>query len=130
LDARRRTRRQAPAAAPKSPSSPASSTSTPGRTEPACREDPHPGAQLSLFDTVEGKRHTAFTDTTGDPTTLELQHRQRARAEAVIRDTKACGLAKQSSDDIVNNDLWILEARLRAYHLVTASGLRGSRPDP
>jgi hypothetical protein len=30
------------------------------------RERPHPGAQLSLFDTVEGFRHTAFiTDTAG-----------------------------------------------------------------
>lgn len=30
------------------------------------RERPHPGAQLSLFDTVEGLRHTAFiTDTPG-----------------------------------------------------------------
>ena len=24
------------------------------------RERPHPGAQLSLFDTIEGFRHTAF----------------------------------------------------------------------
>jgi len=72
------------------------------------REDPHPGAQLSLFDTIEGKRHTAFiTDTTGDPAVLELRHRQRARAEAVIRDTKACGLTKLPFDCIVNNDLWI-----------------------
>jgi hypothetical protein len=31
------------------------------------RERPHPGAQLSLFDTVEGLRHTAFiTDAPSD----------------------------------------------------------------
>jgi hypothetical protein len=72
------------------------------------REDPHPGAQLSLFDTIEGKRHTAFiTDSLGDIAELELRHRQRARAEAVIRDTKACGMTKLPFDDIVNNDVWL-----------------------
>ena len=73
------------------------------------REDPHPGAQLSLFDTVEGKRHTAFiTDTVGDDiAALELRHRQRARSEAVIRDTKACGLAKLPFDGVANNGLWM-----------------------
>jgi Transposase DDE domain group 1 len=72
------------------------------------REDPHPGAQLSLFDTVEGKRHTAFiTDTTGDIAELELRHRQRARAETVIRDTKACGLTNLPFDGVANNGLWM-----------------------
>ena len=73
------------------------------------RETPHPGAQLSLFDTIEGKRHTAFiTDQTGDDiATLELFQRQRARAENIIRDTKACGLANLPFDDIVNNETWM-----------------------
>lgn len=73
------------------------------------REEPHPGAQLSLFDTVEGKRHTAFiTDTTDDNiAALELRHRQRGRAEAIVRDVKACGLAKLPFDSIVNNDAWM-----------------------
>jgi hypothetical protein len=55
------------------------------------RERPHPGAQLSLFDTIEGFQHTVFiTDTTGpDIADLEPRHRQRARAEQVIRDAKA-----------------------------------------
>ncbi|WP_324248603.1 IS1380 family transposase [Actinomarinicola tropica] len=59
------------------------------------RETPHPGAQLTLFDTIEGKRHTAFItdDTDDDIASLELFQRRRARAENVIRDTKACGLA-------------------------------------
>jgi len=71
------------------------------------RERPHPGAQLTLFDTIEGMRHTAFiTDTPGaDIAGLELRHRQRARAENVIRDTKACGLANLPFDCVVNNDL-------------------------
>jgi len=73
------------------------------------RERPHPGAQLTLFDTIEGRRHIAFiTDTTGDDIAdLELRQRQRARAENVIRDTKACGLANLPFDCIVNNDTWM-----------------------
>lgn len=73
------------------------------------RERPHTGAQLSLFDTIEGFRHTAFitNQTSVDVAALELQQRQRARAENVIRDTKACGLANLLFDDIVNNDVWM-----------------------
>ncbi|MDZ7826258.1 MAG: IS1380 family transposase [Gammaproteobacteria bacterium] len=73
------------------------------------RERPHPGAQLSLFDTVEGMRHTAFiTDQPGDDiAALELFQRQRARAENVIRDTKACGLANLPFDCVVNNEIWM-----------------------
>jgi hypothetical protein len=73
------------------------------------RERPHPGAQLSLFDTIEGLRHTAFiTDNAGpDITRLELRQRQRARAEAVIRDTKACGLANLPFDSVADNDAWM-----------------------
>jgi len=73
------------------------------------RERPHPGAQLTLFDTIEGMRHTAFiTDQTdADIAGLELAQRQRARAEAVIRDTKACGLANLPFDDVVSNDVWM-----------------------
>jgi len=73
------------------------------------RERPHPGAQLTLFDTINGMRHTAFiTDTeNGDIAALELRQRQRASAENVIRDTKACGLANLPFDCIVNNDIWM-----------------------
>jgi hypothetical protein len=71
------------------------------------RERPHPGAQLSLFDDLEGWRHTAFiTDQTGEIAQLELRHRQRGRAESVIRDVKACGMANLPFDCAVNNDIW------------------------
>ena len=75
----------------------------------ARRELPHPGAQLSLFDTIDGHRHTAFitNQASADITVLELRHRQRARAENVIRDAKACGLANLPFDDIVSNDVWM-----------------------
>ena len=37
------------------------------------RERPHPGAQLSLFDTIEGWRHTAFiTDQTSATITAPI----------------------------------------------------------
>jgi hypothetical protein len=71
------------------------------------RERPHPGAQLTLFDTVDGHRHQVFiTDQAGDPVTLELRHRQRAQAEQVIRDVKACGLDNLPFDDVVSNGIW------------------------
>ena len=73
------------------------------------RERPHPGAQLSLFDTVEGLRHTCFiTDTTGhDLAALDLRHRRRGRMEQIIRDTKACGLGRFPFDAAHLNDTWM-----------------------
>lgn len=73
------------------------------------REAPHPGAQLTLFDTIDGRRHTAFiTDNPDDDiASLELFQRRRARAENVIRDTKACGLADLPFDCIVKNETWM-----------------------
>ncbi len=51
------------------------------------RERPHPGAQLSLFDDINGRRHTAhITNQPGDPAVLELAHRQRGAVKDVIRD--------------------------------------------
>jgi hypothetical protein len=84
------------------------------------RETPHPGAQLTLFDTIEGKRHTAFiTDQTDDDiASLELFQRRRARAENVIRDTKACGLANLPFDCIVNNETW-MQLCFAAHDLLT-----------
>jgi len=84
------------------------------------REDPHPGAQLSLFDTVEGKRHTAFIcdHDSDDIAALELFQRRRARAENVIRDTKACGLANLPFDDVVSNETW-MQLCFAAHDLLT-----------
>jgi hypothetical protein len=51
-----------------------------------CRERPHPGAQLSLFDQDEGLRHQVFlTDTSssggGSAQFLEVRHRGHATVE-------------------------------------------------
>nr|MDT0667949.1 IS1380 family transposase [Micromonospora sp. DSM 115978] len=53
------------------------------------RERPHPGAQLTLFDTIEGMRHqVTATDTPiggGSIQYLEARHRAHARVEDRIR---------------------------------------------
>lgn len=72
------------------------------------RERPHPGAQLSFFDTVEGFRHTCFiTTSNGDPTDLELRHRGHARIEDRIRSAKDLGLENLPFRDIVANENWL-----------------------
>jgi Transposase DDE domain group 1 len=73
------------------------------------RERPHPGAQLTLFDTTAGLRHTCFiTNTVGsDIAALELRHRGHARVEDRIRNWKDCGLANLPFDSFVRNDAWV-----------------------
>jgi hypothetical protein len=69
------------------------------------RERPHPGAQLSLFDTSEGFRHTCFlTGSAGEPPPLELRQRRHARVEDRIRCAKACGLRNFPFEDFVRNE--------------------------
>jgi hypothetical protein len=73
----------------------------------ARRERPHPGAQLTLFDTDEGFRHQVFlTNSTGEITGLELRHRGHARVEDRIRDAKSLGLRNLPFRDIVPNNAW------------------------
>ena len=58
------------------------------------RENPHPGAQLSLSEQHEGKRYqvTATSTPGGQVQFLEARHRTQARVEARIRCGKATGL--------------------------------------
>jgi hypothetical protein len=73
------------------------------------RERPHPGAQLSLFDTCAGWRHTCFiTNTEGDDiAALELRHRGHARVEDRVRCWKACGLSNLPFDGFCANQAWV-----------------------
>ena len=75
------------------------------------REWPHPGAQLSLFDTSEGFRHTCFlTRSAGKkskPAPLELRQRRHARVEDRIRCAKACGLRNFPFEEFVRNETWL-----------------------
>ncbi|MFE2379819.1 IS1380 family transposase, partial [Streptomyces sp. NPDC059398] len=71
------------------------------------KEHPHPGAQLRFTD-ADGLRLTAFaTHTTGVPiATLELRHRQRARAEDRIRTARATGQRNLPLHDTAQNRIW------------------------
>jgi Transposase DDE domain group 1 len=94
-------------------------------------ERPHPGAALSLFDTLEGLRHTAFlTDTTNDDIAgIELRHRQHARIEDRIRQAKAAGLRNLPCYDAPENHAW-LEVVLAGADLVCWSKLICFADDP
>jgi hypothetical protein len=75
------------------------------------RERPHPGAQLSLFDTVEGLRHQVFiTDTPRSHCSvqlLELRHRGHARVEDRIRTGKDSGFGRFPSRQFGINQAWL-----------------------
>lgn len=75
----------------------------------ARRERPHPGAQLTLFDTAEGFRHQVFiTDRPDDDiAALELRHRHRAHVENRIRAAKDTGLRNLPCEDFVRNEAWL-----------------------
>ena len=98
-------------------------------------ERPHPGAQLSVFDTVEGLRHTAFiTDTPpgevpGQTAGLELRHRRHARVEDRIRQAKAAGLRNLPCKAAAENNAW-LECVLAGADLVAWSKLICFYDDP
>jgi hypothetical protein len=99
------------------------------------KERPHPGATLSLFDTIEGLRHTAFlTDTAqlpdqADTAALELRHRRHARVEDRIRQAKAAGLRNLPCKEVAENHAW-LECVLAAADLVAWSKLICFADDP
>jgi hypothetical protein len=75
------------------------------------RERPHPGAQLSLFDTIEGLRHQVMaTDTApghGSIQYLEARHRAHARVEDRIRTGKDSGFGRFPSRVFAINQAWL-----------------------
>lgn len=75
------------------------------------RERPHPGAQLSLFDTIEGMRHQMMaTDTPpghGSIQFLEARHRGHARVEDRIRTGKDTGFGRFPSRVFAINAAWL-----------------------
>jgi hypothetical protein len=101
------------------------------------RERPHPGAQLSLFDMVEGYRHTAFICAARNANeklscgidALELRHRRHARVEDRIRQAKAAGLRNLPCKEAAENHAW-LECVLAAADLVAWSKLICFADDP
>jgi hypothetical protein len=77
----------------------------------ARREKPHPGAQLSLFEQLDGWRYqliaTNTPDTRGNTAQfLEARHRPHARVEDAIRCGKNTGLGHLPSTSIAINRAW------------------------
>jgi hypothetical protein len=99
----------------------------PTRARLICRrEEPHPGATLSLFDQIHGLRHTVFLTDSADPDTaaLELRHRQHARVEDRIRCWKTTGATRQPYCDASANEAW-LNVTLLALTLIAWAQLIG-----
>jgi hypothetical protein len=78
------------------------------------RENPHPGAQLSLFEQHEGKRYqvTATNTPGGQVQFLEARHRTQARVEDRIRCAKQTGLGHMPSRDYAVNTAWCQAASI------------------
>jgi len=101
------------------------------------KERPHPGAQLSLFDMIEGFRYTAFICAPRgaderlayEIDALELRHRRHARIEDRIRQAKAAGLRNLPCKAVAENHAW-LECVLAAADLVAWSKLICFADDP
>ncbi len=72
------------------------------------REEPHDGAQFSLFD-PDGWRHQVFITNSNDAdiTYLEARHRGHARIEDRIRCAKDTGLRNLPFSDFANNACWV-----------------------
>ena len=78
------------------------------------RENPHPGAQLSLFEQHAGKRYQVIaTNTpTGQIQFLEARHRTQARVEDRIRCGKDTGLSHLPSRVYAINQAWCVAASI------------------
>jgi DDE family transposase len=80
------------------------------------RENPHPGAQLSLFEQLDGWRYQLLATNTPGTTAqfLEARHRPHARVEDNIRTGKQTGLGHLPSTSIDINRAWCLAATIAA----------------
>ncbi|MGH4025056.1 MAG: transposase [Pseudonocardiaceae bacterium] len=78
------------------------------------RENPHPGAQLSLFEQHAGTRFQVLaTNTpTGQIQFLEARHRTQARVEDRIRCGKDTGLGRLPSRVYAINQAWCVAASI------------------
>jgi hypothetical protein len=102
------------------------------------RERPHPGAQLSLFDTIEGMRHQVMaTDTPpghGSIQFLEARHRGHARVEDRIRCGKDTGFGRFPSRVFAINAGWLelalagIDLLAWAQHLLLDGELAAAEP--
>ena len=80
----------------------------PEGTRAICRrEQPHPGAQLRLWD-VGGWRHqVTLTNSDGDALVLELRQRRHARVENVVKALRDTGLDRMPFRGFAANCAWL-----------------------
>jgi hypothetical protein len=80
------------------------------------REKPHPGAQLSLFEQIDGWRYQLLATNNPGATAqfLEARHRPHARVEDRIRCGKETGLGHLPSASIEINRAWCVAATIAA----------------
>jgi hypothetical protein len=78
------------------------------------REKPHPGAQLSLFEQLDGWRYQLIATNTPHLTAqfLEARHRPHARVEDNIRTGKQTGLGHLPSTSIDINRAWCVASTI------------------
>jgi hypothetical protein len=99
----------------------------------ARRERPHPGAQLRVTD-VDGWRITCFATNTRGPgwtlDTLEVRHRQRARAEDRIRGLKDTGMRNLPFHGYAANQIWLEIVALAADLLAWTQTLAFDEREP
>ena len=80
----------------------------------ARHERPHPGAQLSLFETGDGWRYSLRVTNRpavtkgwlGQNAYLDAAHRVHARVEDAVRTWKDCGIGKYPSSSLAMNKAW------------------------
>jgi hypothetical protein len=102
------------------------------------RERPHPGAQLSLFDTSEGFRHTCFITNANaleiNAAALECRHRGHARVEDRVRCWKDCGLQNLPFASFTQNLAWVatslIAGALIAWAQMTCLGGELKKAEP
>jgi hypothetical protein len=73
------------------------------------RERPHPGAQISLMEAVDGWRYQCVaTDTpTGQLAFLEARHRAHAHVEDRVKAVKQTGMGRFPSREFAINQVWL-----------------------
>jgi hypothetical protein len=88
----------------------------------ARRERPHPGAQLTLFETGDGWRYTLWVTNLpaaargwrSQPPYIDAAHRVHARVEDRIRTGKDCGIGHFPSRSLAINTAWLTASLLAA----------------
>jgi hypothetical protein len=90
----------------------------PAGTRAICRrEQPHPGAQLKLWDRDGWRHQVTLTNSVGDALALELRQRRHARVENTIKALRDTGLDRMPFSAFDANSAW-LELVITANNLL------------